>query len=622
VGGVLLHNPLNLLLLLTTIPVILLYLLRLKRRDVRVPSTLLWDRMIRDLQANAPLQKLRVNLLLILQLLILVLASLAFAAPFVKSRTLSGENQVVILDASLSMQSRDVSPSRFAAAQAEALKMVDGLRRRDQMMVIEAGARTRVMCGFTSEKATLRRAVETCAPRDVSSNLREAIVLTLSMSRNTSVGTRIYVFSDGAFDAIPDVQLPSNTQASFVQFGKAGRNVAVTGLDIRRSLRDPSRCDLFVAVDNFGDKAVQCPLTVELDGSLLRARKAGEFTIAARDRGEALFSDLAGLSGLLTARADVEDDLPTDNVAHAVVAGRRSLRVLLAAPGRSPFLEKALNADPFVKLFAAKSAEFRPGDSAEYDAVVFDGDSPDEVGPGSYLLFGTAPKDSPVTVTGTEERPKVTDWNPTHPITRLLPGLGGVRMAEGKTATVADWGKVLAETAQTPLIVVGERRGYRFVYVGFDVAKSDIIVRPAFPLLIIGALEWLTSDPTQLGERYYRAGEAVSIPVSPGTEHLVVHTPKDQDVDVPVRSNPVLFDGTEYAGIYEVKAGAESTRFIVNILDRRESNTKPKSEIRLAGTGEPTKASTVQSNLELWRYIIMVALGVLTLEWWIYHRRV
>jgi len=162
-----LHNPLNLLLLLTTIPVIALYLLRLRRRDVKVPSTLLWDRMIRDVQANAPLQKLRVNLLLILQLLVLLLASLAFAAPFMKSSALSGEHQVLILDASLSMQSRDVSPSRFAAAQAEALKMIDGLRRHDEMMVIEAGARTRVMCGFTSEKATLRRAVEACAPRGV-----------------------------------------------------------------------------------------------------------------------------------------------------------------------------------------------------------------------------------------------------------------------------------------------------------------------------------------------------------------------------------------------------------------------------------------------------------------------
>ncbi|HOS92065.1 MAG TPA: hypothetical protein PLQ54_02030, partial [Armatimonadota bacterium] len=102
----------------------------------------------------------------------------------------------------------------------------------------------------------------------------------------------------------------------------------------------------------------------------------------------------------------------------------------------------------------------------------------------------------------------------------------------------------------------------------------------------------------------------------------VLHTPRREEIDVPVRSNPVLFDGTEYAGIYEVKAGDESTRFIVNILDRRESNTKPKSEIRLASGGGPTKASTVQTNVELWRHLIMVALGVLTLEWWVYHRRV
>ena len=53
------------------VPIVLLYMLRLRRRDIPVSSTLLWEEILRDREANAPWQRLRRNWLLLLQLLIL-----------------------------------------------------------------------------------------------------------------------------------------------------------------------------------------------------------------------------------------------------------------------------------------------------------------------------------------------------------------------------------------------------------------------------------------------------------------------------------------------------------------------------------------------------------------------
>ena len=51
---------------LLAIPIILLYMLRLRRREVTISSTFLWQQLLQDREANTPWQRLRRNLLLLL----------------------------------------------------------------------------------------------------------------------------------------------------------------------------------------------------------------------------------------------------------------------------------------------------------------------------------------------------------------------------------------------------------------------------------------------------------------------------------------------------------------------------------------------------------------------------
>ncbi len=74
-----------------------------------VSSTMLWQKLLRDREANAPWQKLRRNLLLLLQLLILAALVLALARPFFPISSVISGSTVVLLDGSASMQATDAA---------------------------------------------------------------------------------------------------------------------------------------------------------------------------------------------------------------------------------------------------------------------------------------------------------------------------------------------------------------------------------------------------------------------------------------------------------------------------------------------------------------------------------
>ena len=106
---------------LAVLPVILiLYLLKLRRTEVVISSTLLWLKSLQDLTANAPFQRLRKNLLLLLQLLIALALALALARPYLRAEMLPGQYICLLIDRSASMQTQEKAGTRLDLARESA----------------------------------------------------------------------------------------------------------------------------------------------------------------------------------------------------------------------------------------------------------------------------------------------------------------------------------------------------------------------------------------------------------------------------------------------------------------------------------------------------------------------
>src|SRR5262245_33730740 len=131
---------------LAFIPLVLaMYLLKLRRDQTVVPSTLLWQRLVADVEANAPWQRLRRSLLLLLQLLLVVILALLAARPFLERPAGLARDLVLVVDASASMGATDVTPTRMDAARQAAKDALRDLPSGGHVSVLAAGVTARVV---------------------------------------------------------------------------------------------------------------------------------------------------------------------------------------------------------------------------------------------------------------------------------------------------------------------------------------------------------------------------------------------------------------------------------------------------------------------------------------------
>src|SRR5262249_40431993 len=137
-------QPWAFLLLGLSIPLLLLYFLKVRRQQRRVSSVILWSPVFRDQQASALFQRLQLDPLLLPLLLL-------WAALARRTLTLQGkgaERLIFVVATSPWMKARDVGSSRFREAQQRAANLIAAAGQGAELMVIEAASQPTIRLHF------------------------------------------------------------------------------------------------------------------------------------------------------------------------------------------------------------------------------------------------------------------------------------------------------------------------------------------------------------------------------------------------------------------------------------------------------------------------------------------
>jgi hypothetical protein len=478
----------------------------------------------------------------------------------------------------------------------------------------------------------------------------------------------LFIFSDGRFGDVKDFAL-GNLDPVYVPIGSdQTHNLAITALETRRSESDAGKLQAFVQAANYSDKAAEAVVELRRGKRLVDARKltipAGEITGATFPIGEAN----ADNEGVLEARLSSEalaiskDQLNVDDIAYAAINDSQASRVLLVTSGNVA-VEQALVTGRAGRLgdVTVEPPSFLESNSYEtraaagtYDLIIYDRYTPKAPPRSNTVYIGVLPpgdiwrkpaSPSLQPLASSLSVPQIIDWNRSHPLLANVE-LGNFDIVESLLLTPPAGATALVEASEGPIVAVAPRDTYEDVVLGFPILveidgalqrNTDWINRLSFPTFWLNTLEYFAARQT-VGDRSLHPGEAIELrPLSPATESIIVTSPSGKAETLRRRGEqPFVYRLTDELGVYRVtEGGRETRRFAVNLFDPAESDVRVRiddtpeeaeqalvASIKIGDLDIAASAGATPARHELWRALLIAALCLLVVEWWIYHRRV
>ncbi|MSP23772.1 MAG: VWA domain-containing protein [Myxococcales bacterium] len=610
-------------------PLVVLYILRVRRPRLRVASVWLWAESRRDLLARAPWRRLIPLFPLLIQALVLIGLALAASRPASRGHTIVGEHVAIVIDTSASMAATEPDGvTRIEHAKNAARALVASLAPGATVLVLDAGRDAVIALPPERDTRLMLQAIDRMGVREAEGDIGAAVDLAASRLAQAGGSRRIFVITDG--NVAKDTALAAAVPIEIVTVGKPIENAGIVRIDVRAgddAATGREEVQTFLLLGNFGTRARELYVTLRQAGAsdTLASRK---LTV---NPGEKLpvvltFRPTPGDRGMpLVVELSPPDALAVDDVAYGRVPLGRSLPVVLASAGEpSSWLERALRADPDVK-FSRLSLNEVVGSGVPDDAlVVIEGACP-AAPAGGDLVIANPPEGTcfGAGIGKTLSEPELSSWEHGDARLRFL-SLDGVFIKEARALEPESRRQELLRTEQGT-IAVDASTAARFVTIlGFDVAETDWPFKASFVVFARNLLE-LARQHRGGAAASARAGEPLRVTVPAGVTKLELLGPDGVVSELSVRAGVAIVPEVRKVGHYrlrwsEPKAG--SVLVPVNLTSAAESDLRRTLSVVATAGAEVLDTPAAALGLEEHApYLALVVLAFIVVDIWYFTRR-
>ena len=578
--------------------IILMYLLKQKYKEQTVSSLFLWKKAESYSMAQQPWQKLKKNLLMILQIIFVLLLAAALANPYIMGIT-ETSHTVFALDCSLSMQAKDAEEgkSRLEQAVSEIKKQIEQASPNEKFSIVFLKDTPEIVLSSSNDKKALLKQVENVKATNGGVNWQNSKeLLQIAGAENA----RMIVFTDQYQELLQGMDIEQ------IVLGKNSENTAITLLSHSQG---ENGWQVLAKINYFGEDSISKTVNLFCDG---KAFDRKQITIEGGKSKDVIFTEIPQQTEHIMATLTPEDVLQADDRAYDASFSQTKKKVLLVSE-QNIFLEKVYRLLPDVELYKTdtKNIEQLKG----YSLYIFDGVIPRTLPDDGFFVFWNMPYENNILYMGAEQKidkPATTQ------------GYGNMTLAEtltfdiekSKSFDVPMWASTILQANEKPLAIAGEQNGKKVAIFAFDIHDTDLPLQKEFPIFIYNLQNWFFAQNIQQSLQSIVSGQVLEISLLPETKQASVLLPDEKSVNIAPPFPPLPFTDTEQTGIYTLIQKNETQQenaFAVNAKTEGESDLMHKYQTEQQQK-EHTK-KVIKTGRSIQTFVIIALLLLLLLEW-------
>jgi hypothetical protein len=579
--------------LLFLVPLILLYLIRPRPKQMTIPSLMFFMKASGATKLTSFLRQFLRDWLFILQFLIIFLLASTLAQPYTNYyHDITSENTVIVIDVSASSQAKEDGKIRFDIAVDKARAL---LGSKNTIILAKDVAQIGIQDADvpdTIEYLTALRA------KDTTSRIGDAVILGGEMLAGKE--GRVIVISDFINTAGQDPHIAKavvESKGITVDFINTATGDHRANIGIVDMLVEPSTTTIYVK--NYESQQQKVKVSIGSDSK--------DLTMAARSIETYSFQTPSDVTKV---QLNVQDDFAVDNIAYISSPSGKKTKALLITNNASVFLKNALLAADEVDLTVAEPPIIPTGN---FDVYILSNVNKANVLPGTFEDLGRRAEEGASIVIAAQEDSDKIDYRGLTPV-----DLGG--RSEGGFITVdqlnsftknTEFGSVEyffsatpKENSLTVLSVVGKplvsvvRKGKgKLAYFGILEKSSDFPYSPGYPIFWTEFMRFLT-DQQDVRNLNFKTGDTM----------ILDSMQKIESPTKVMKKSALILDE---AGLYKFEDGRT---LAVNLLNERESDINANTTMGAKSTEFELKPVKEKRQFEFELPFVMLALIILFIE--------
>lgn len=585
------------LFLLITIPLlVLLYILKRKYREEVISSTLLWNEVYKNTRANTPWEKLRKNIMLLLQIIILLLLIFSLMKPFLNFGGKSYKNIILLIDNTASMSTEYGDGTRLEEGKKLAKEFLASTKDDTNTYIISYDGDSKLLQNGDFNKEISNEIISDISQSYNTGEISESLSFIKAIGEGIEEEYEVIAFTDKDF-SLDDVN------GKIVSLANSGVNASIDNVS-HKFLEDKVRVIATVTNRGSGDYAGDFSL---YDGEELLSVTSLELK---ESESRTLTFDLPTIkSEVLKGELSRKDMILEDNIYNHVV-GKKKVNKVLIVTEQNLFLEKAFSSIENTEVYKTNSTSNLTS-ADKYDLYVFDNVTPDVIPSEGSLLFINPSSNEYFNVIsggeGGEAKAVIGE------VSKYLEDTT-FTAAKYNSIEIPYYGRGFLNIDEDYIGFKGEVDGRKIAALSFDLHDSDFPLKKEFPILVYDLGENMISSG-MVYKSNFKAGDKIIARGLSSENNILLTYPNGETLEL--KSGDEVKEDNQL-GVYKLNVLEEKEVFSVNFPSEKESNT---SISNISESENIVKAKAdLKRGLNISPLLILLAMGIVAFEWIMYKR--